>query len=80
MKEGANRFVAFDIHQNYCMGCAVDDQQQIVLQPRKVEVQALGGIAQLDAGKFRMGAGGRKKLPKPLKAGRVRRTKRTTER
>ena len=38
------------------------------------------GLGVLDAGKFRMGASERKKRPEPLKAGRVRSAKPTTER
>jgi transposase len=41
MKEQQQRFVAFDMHQNYVMVGAVDAQQQIILQPRKVDIQAL---------------------------------------
>jgi transposase len=41
MKEQQQRFVAFDMHQNYFMVGAVDAQQQIILQPRKVDIQAL---------------------------------------
>jgi transposase len=41
MKEQQQRFVAFDMHQNYFMVGAVDAQQQVVLQPRKVDTQAL---------------------------------------
>jgi len=41
MKELQQRFVAFDMHQNYFMVGAVDAQQPIVLQPRKVDTQAL---------------------------------------
>ena len=41
MKEQLQRFVALDIHQNYFMAGAVNAQQQIVLQPRKVDIQGL---------------------------------------
>lgn len=41
MKAKTKRYVAFDIHQNYFMVGAVDAQQQIILQPRKVDIQAL---------------------------------------
>jgi transposase len=41
MQEQRQRFVAFDMHQSYFMVGAVDVQQQIILQPRKVDVQAL---------------------------------------
>jgi transposase len=41
MKVETTRYVAFDIHQNYFMVGAVDAHQQIILQPRKVDIQAL---------------------------------------
>ena len=39
------RYVALDVHKRYCMVGAVDREQQIVLQPRKVTLEALEGWA-----------------------------------
>jgi hypothetical protein len=41
MKEQPQRFVAFDMHQNYFMVGAVDAEQQVVIQPMKVDLQGL---------------------------------------
>lgn len=37
--QGFRRFIAIDIHKHYLMIGGIDAQQQIVLQPRKVELQ-----------------------------------------
>jgi transposase len=37
--QGTKRFIAIDIHKHYLMIGAIDAEQRIVLQPRKVELQ-----------------------------------------
>ena len=45
MEERIERYVAMDVHKSYCMVGAVDGQQQVVLQPRKVAMDGLEGWA-----------------------------------
>lgn len=41
MNPKKQRYVALDLHQSYCMVGAVDRDQQIVLDPRKVNSGSL---------------------------------------